>query len=157
MPTRANNQSQRESGSQNNYFLVTPELAGTHRSGRSRLGQTELGLLAVESLNTPPDNRSADCQINSHAQAEPGLTAGARETDRLEPQVAGQTDQLVGQGAVQLLTQCGERWSGIMPLTGEVDNQERLESIRNTPKNTPSDGQVDPEVLVMEPSPTIYS
>ena len=44
-----------------------------------------------------------------------------------------------------------------MPLTGEVDNLERLESIRNTPRNTPSDGQVDPEVLVMEPSPTIYS
>ena len=40
-----------------------------------------------------------------------------------------------------------------MPLTGEVDNLETLERIRNTP----SDGQVDPEVLVMEPSPTIYS
>ena len=41
----------------------------------------------------------------------------------------------MGQGAGQLLT----------------------ESIRNATKNTPSDGQVDPEVLVMEPSPTIYS
>ena len=97
-------------------------------------------MLAVESLNTPPDNRSADCQINSHAQAEPGLTAGARETDRLEPQVAGQTDHLVGQGAVQLLTQCGEGWSGIMPVTGAVDNQERLENIRDATKTTPSDG-----------------
>ena len=95
MSTRANNQSQRESGSQNNYFLVTPELAGTHRLGRTRLGQPELGLLAVESLNTPPDNQSADCQINSHAQAEQvGLTPAVRETDRLGAQVAGQMDTI---------------------------------------------------------------
>ena len=106
MTTRAN--SQKESGSQSNYFLVTPDLAGTHRSGRTRLGQPELGLLAVGSLNTPPDSQSADCQINSHAQAEPGLTAGARETDRLGAQVAGQTNQLGGQGAVQLLVIGGQ-------------------------------------------------
>ena len=90
MSTRANSQSQRESGSQSNYFLVTPDLAGTHRSGRTRLGQPELGLLAVGSLNTPPDNQSADCQINFHAQAaQTALTAVARETDRLGAQVAG--------------------------------------------------------------------
>ena len=155
MSTRANSQSQRESGSQSNYFLVTPDLAGTHRSGRTRLGEPELGLLAVGSLNTPPENQSSDCQINSHAQAELGLTAAARETDRLRAQVAGQTDQLGGQGVVQLSVQSGDRWSGIMPLTSEVDNLERLDSIRNTP----SDGRevLDPEVVVMEPSPTIYS
>ena len=155
MPTRAEtqNQSRGQPGSENNYFLVRPELAGSHRSGRSRLGQTELEVLAVESLNTPPDNRSADCQI---AQDKSGLSAGTIETPP-EQQVAGQTDHLVGRGAVQLLTQCGERWSGIMPVTGEVDNQERLENIRNATKTTSSDGQVDPEVLVMEPSPTIYS
>ena len=101
MPTRAKIQSQREPGSENNYFLVRPELAGSHRSGRSRLGQTELEVLAVESLNTPPDNRSADCQI---AQDESGLSAGTIETP-LGQQVAGQTDHIVGQGAGQLLTQ----------------------------------------------------
>ena len=60
----------------------------------------------MESLNTPPDNRSADCQI---AQDESGLSAGTIETPP-EQQVAEQTDHLVGQGAVQLLTQCGEGW-----------------------------------------------
>ena len=42
-----------------------------------------------------------------------------------------------------------------MPLTSEVDNMERLDNTRNPP----SDGQdvLDPEVVVMEPSPTMYS
>ena len=120
MPTRAEiqSQSQREPGSENNYFLVRPELAVSHRSGRTRLGQTEQELLAVERLNTPPDNRSADCQI---AQDESGLSAGTIETPP-EQQVAGQTDHIVGQGAGQLLTQCGEGWSGRMPVIGVVDN-----------------------------------
>ena len=155
MTTRAN--SQTESGSQGNYFLVTPDLAGTHRSGRTRLIEPELELLAVGSLNTPPGNQSADCQINSHAQAEQtGLTAAARETDRLPAQVAGQTDQLGVGGVVQLNVQSDSRRSGIMPLvTSEVDNMERLDNVRNPP----SDGQdaLDPEVVVMEPSPTMYS
>ena len=64
MTTRVN--SQTESGSQGNYFLVSPDLAG---------------VLAAGNL---PGNQSADCQTNSHAQAEQtGLTAAARETDRL--------------------------------------------------------------------------
>ena len=33
-----------------------------------------------------------------------------------------------------------------MPVTDEVDNQERLEDIRNATKTTPGDGQVGPEV-----------
>ena len=94
MTTRVN--SQTESGSQGNYFLVSPDLAGTHRSGRTRLIEPELEVLAAGSLNTPPGNQSADCQINSHAQAEQtGLTAAACETDRLLAQVAEQTDQLL--------------------------------------------------------------
>ena len=81
MTTKVN--SQMESGSPGNYFLVSPDLAGTHRSGRTRLIEPELEVLAAGSLNTPPGNQSADCQINSHAQAEQtGLTAAARETDR---------------------------------------------------------------------------
>ena len=155
MPTRAEiqNQSRREPGSENNYFLVRPELAGSHRSGRIRLGQTEQELLAVESLNTPPDNRSADCQI---AQDESGLSAGTIETPP-EQQVAGQTGNIVGQGAGQLLTQCGEGWSGRMPVTGVADNQERLENIRETAMTKPSDGRVGQEVEIMEPSPTAYN
>ena len=87
MDTRAEiqNQSRGQPGRESNYFLVRPELAGSHMSGRIRLGQTEQELLAVESLNTPPDNRSADCQI---AQDESGLSAGTIETPP-EQQVAG--------------------------------------------------------------------
>ena len=44
-----------------------------------------------------------------------------------------------------------------MPVTGAVDNQEKLENIRDATKTTPSDGQVGPEVEIMEPSPTVYN
>ena len=147
--------SRTESGS-GNYFLVSPDLAGTHRSGRTRLIEPELEVLAAGNLNTPPGNQPADCQVNSHAQAEQtGLTTAACETDRLLAQVAGQTDQLWVGGVVQLNVHSDSGRSGIMPLvTSEiVDNMEKLDD-----QNPPSDGQdvLDPEVVVMEPSPTTY-
>ena len=153
MDTRAEiqNQSRGQPGCESNYFLVRPELAGSHRSGRLRLGQTEQELLAVESLNTPPNSRTADCQIT---QDESGLSAGTIETPP-EQQVAGQTGNIVGQGPGQLFTQCGE--SGRMPVTGVADNQERLVNDRETAMTKPSDGLVGQEVEIMEPSPTVYN
>ena len=68
----------------------------------------------MDSLNTPPESRTADCQIT---QDELGLSAGTIETPP-EQQVAGQTGNIVGQEAGQLLTECGEEWSGRMPVTG---------------------------------------
>ena len=150
MPTSTTRVSRTESGS-GNYFLVSPDLAGTHRSGRTRLIEPEVEVLATGNLNTPSGTQPADCQVNSHAQTEQtGLTAAACETDRLLAQVAGQTDQLLVGGVVQLNVQSGDRRSGIMPLTSEVDNMERLDNARIPP----SDGQdvLHPEVVVMEPS-----
>ena len=107
----------------------------------------------MESLNTPPNSRTADCQIT---QDESGLSAGTIETPP-EQQVAGQTGNIVGQGAGQLLTECGEGWSGRMPVTGEADNQERLVNDRETAMTKPSDGRVGQEVQIIEPSPTAYN
>ena len=164
MDTRGDiqNQSRGQPGRQSNYFLVRPELAGSHRSGRLRLGQTEQELPAVGSLNTPPNSRPADCQTT---QDESGLAAGTIETPPRQ-QVAGQTGNIVGQGVGQLLAECGEGLSGRMPVIGEADNQERLVNERETVMTKPSDGRVgqqgdgrvgQQEVQIVEPSPTTYS
>ena len=164
MDTRGDiqNQSRGQPGRQSNYFLVRPELAGSHRSGRLRLGQTEQELPAVGSLNTPPNSRPADCQIT---QDESGLAAGTIETPPRQ-QVAGQTGNIVGQGVGQLLAECGEGLSGRMPVIGEADNQERLVNEKETGMTNPSDGRVgqqgdgwvgQQEVQIVEPSPTAYS
>ena len=152
MDTRGDiqNQSQGQPGRQSNYFLVRPELADSHRSGRLRPGQTEQ---EVPGLNTPLNSRPADCQ---NTRDELGLAAGTIETTPGQ-QVAGQTCNIVDQGVDQSLVECGERVSGRMSVVDEVENQR----ITN-----PSDGRIGQEGdgrpgqqdgQVVGPSPTTYS
>ena len=62
--------SRTESGS-GDYFLVLPDLAGVHRSGKTRLVAPESQGLAAENLNILSGSQPADCQKNSlPAQAE---------------------------------------------------------------------------------------
>ena len=121
MDTRGDihNQSQEQPGRQSNYFQVRPELAGSHRSGRLRPGQTEQ---EVPGLNTPLNSRPADCQ---NTRDELRLAAGTIETPPGQ-QVAGQTYNIVDQGFDQSLVECGERLSGrISVIDDEVENMPR--------------------------------
>ena len=122
--------SRTESGS-GNYFLVSPDLAGTHRAGRTRLVEPELEVLAAENLNTLPGSQPADCQVNSlPAQAGlSGLTTAAFETSRLLAQVAGGSDQLLVGEVVQLGVNSDSDRLDRMPLvTSEtVENMEKLD------------------------------
>ena len=153
MDTRGDihNQSQEQPGRQSNYFQVRLELAGSHRSGRLRPGQTEQ---EVPGLNTPLNSRPADCQ---NTRDELRLAAGTIETPPGQ-QVAGQTCNIVDQGVDQSLVECGERLSGRMSvIDDEVENQRMT---------NPSDGRIgqqgdgragQQDVQIVGPSPTTYS
>ena len=156
MPMSTTRVSRTESGS-GDYFLVLPDLAGIHRSGKTRLVAPESQGLAAENLNTLPGSQPADCQENSlPAQAGlSGLNTAGSATSRLVAQVAGGSDQLRDREVVQLVGNSESDRSDRMPVvTSEtVENSEKLDD-----PNPPSVGEDDlePEVVVVEASPTQF-
>ena len=71
--------SRTESGS---YFVVLPDLAGVHRSGKTRLVAPESQGLAAESLNIIPGNQPADCASSREAAKIMGYTTRKRKRKR---------------------------------------------------------------------------